>query len=46
MALFFGVVFGFSQELSETYQGEQYWFDKFNEELGLGKSNDLDVVVI
>ncbi len=35
-----------SQELSETYQGEQYWFDKFNEELGLGKSNDLDVVVI
>jgi len=35
-----------SDELRGTYQGEQYWFDKFIEELGLQSEQDENEVVL
>ena len=33
-----------SDELRESYQGEQYWFDKFNEELDLPQGSEIVVI--
>lgn len=32
-----------AKKLSESFEGEKYWFDKFNEEIGLVSTKDINI---